>query len=164
MAALSPEVRTWRTAFLTLRDETLTSPTRTPISQLLHQLIFSQSLNLLSAAPDLPPHELTSDLLFLFRLVTINHHGTLPMIPTFTNLSRLVIFIHFPFSLIISNQFLQFMLTLLYCRCMIFAFVFLLSLARHRGLSFLILLAIYWNVSFIEFLLRLTLFQMPLNA
>lgn len=66
-----PIIRTWRTAFLTLRDETLT--TRSPKSeskslpQLLHDLLFS-SPTLLSAASDLPSHEITSDLIFLLEL------------------------------------------------------------------------------------------------
>ncbi|KAJ6313915.1 hypothetical protein OIU78_017547 [Salix suchowensis] len=66
-----PIIRTWRTAFLTLRDETLT--TRSPKSeseslpQLLRDLLFS-SPSLLSAASDLPSHEITSDLIFLLEL------------------------------------------------------------------------------------------------
>lgn len=66
-----PIIRTWRTALLTLRDETLT--TRSPKSeseslpQLLHDLLFS-SPTLLSAASDLPSHEITSDLIFLLEL------------------------------------------------------------------------------------------------
>ncbi|XP_050227184.1 uncharacterized protein LOC126676898 [Mercurialis annua] len=59
-------MRTWRTAFLTLRDETLTAAS--PVPQLLHDLIFSHSHSLISAASHLPPHEVTSDLLFLLDL------------------------------------------------------------------------------------------------
>ncbi|KAF2313562.1 hypothetical protein GH714_011735 [Hevea brasiliensis] len=54
-------IRTWRTAFLTLRDETLASSPKSEsksIGELLHNLIFSHSHSLISAAPDLPSHEL----------------------------------------------------------------------------------------------------------
>ncbi|KAG8634130.1 HEAT repeat-containing protein 6 isoform X2 [Manihot esculenta] len=64
-------IRTWRTAFLTLRDETLTRSPKSEsksIGELLHNLIFSHSNSLISAAPDLPPHEVTSDLSFLLEL------------------------------------------------------------------------------------------------
>lgn len=53
----TPSVRTWRTAFLTLRDETLTLPPRSSVAQLLHNLIFSHSHALMSAIPELPSHE-----------------------------------------------------------------------------------------------------------
>lgn len=64
-------VRSWRTAFLTLRDETLTShspharggassSSSSSIHQLLHRLIFSHSQSFISAAPQLPPHEVLS--------------------------------------------------------------------------------------------------------
>ncbi|XP_062105137.1 uncharacterized protein LOC133816845 isoform X2 [Humulus lupulus] len=70
-------VRTWRTAFLSLRDEIVTNPPPTP--HLLHQLLFSHSQTLLSAAPDLPPHELISDLLFLMELLSTAHnHSAFP--------------------------------------------------------------------------------------
>lgn len=56
MMAATP-VRSWRTAFLTLRDETLTFPTRTSLYSLLQNLIFSHSDSLIVAVPDLPSHE-----------------------------------------------------------------------------------------------------------
>lgn len=75
MAASSSSVaavRSWRTAFLTLRDETLTSSPSIP--QLVQSLIFCHShSSFISAVPDLPAHEVsfsdpnfTSFLVFLF--------------------------------------------------------------------------------------------------
>ena len=57
--APTPLIRSWRTAFLTLRDEFLTNPPRNSTSQMLHNLIFSHSHTLLSAAPELPSHEVS---------------------------------------------------------------------------------------------------------
>ncbi|KAL5833246.1 hypothetical protein ACOSQ3_016920 [Xanthoceras sorbifolium] len=69
-SVVASSVRSWRTTFLTLRDETSTgSPAGSSISQLLRSLIFSNSDSLISAASDLPPHEVTSDLLLLLELV-----------------------------------------------------------------------------------------------
>ncbi|KAF8114014.1 hypothetical protein N665_0043s0084 [Sinapis alba] len=59
----------WRTAFLSLRDEISTTP-QPPVPRLLQELIFSHSDSLLSAVSLLPPHELTSDCLFLLDLVS----------------------------------------------------------------------------------------------
>lgn len=59
----------WRTAFLSLRDEISTTP-QPPVPRLLQDLIFSHSDSLLSAVSLLPPHELTSDSLFLLDLVS----------------------------------------------------------------------------------------------
>lgn len=59
----------WRTAFLSLRDEISTTP-QPPVPCLLQDLIFSHSDSLLSAVSLLPPHELTSDSLFLLDLVS----------------------------------------------------------------------------------------------
>ncbi|WCJ26681.1 ARM repeat superfamily protein [Euphorbia peplus] len=84
-------VRRWRTAFLTLRDETLTSsPSSIPL--LLRHLIFSHSTSLLSSAPDLPPNELTSDLFFLMELLSISsqHLPAPDLYPTFSHLSSLI--------------------------------------------------------------------------
>ena len=73
-------VRSWRTAFLTLRDETLTShspharggasssSSSSSIHQLLHQLIFSHSQSFISAAPQLPPHEVLSLSVVVFQI------------------------------------------------------------------------------------------------
>ncbi|XP_010251003.1 PREDICTED: HEAT repeat-containing protein 6 isoform X2 [Nelumbo nucifera] len=67
--AASSSLRSWRTAFLTLRDETLTFPPRTSLLSLLHHFIFSHSDSLVVAAPELPLHEVTSDVMFLVELV-----------------------------------------------------------------------------------------------
>ncbi|KAK8583569.1 hypothetical protein V6N12_067835 [Hibiscus sabdariffa] len=92
MAASSSSVtavRSWRTAFLTLRDETLTSPPSIP--QLLQSLIFSHShSSFISAASDLPAHEVTSDLLFLIQLVADASQFQHDLIPTFSNTCRLI--------------------------------------------------------------------------
>lgn len=84
-----PIIRTWRTAFLTLRDETLTS--RSPKSEskslpeLLHGLLFS-SPTLLSAASDLPSHEITSDLIFLLELVANSSQDITSVYPHISHL------------------------------------------------------------------------------
>ncbi|XP_057753732.1 uncharacterized protein LOC130973287 [Arachis stenosperma] len=71
--APTPPVRLWRTAFLTLRDETLTAPpSSSSTPDLLRNLIFSQSYTLLSALPELPSHEVLSDILFLMELVLVS--------------------------------------------------------------------------------------------
>lgn len=54
-----PSVRAWRTAFLTLRDETLTLPPRSSVAQMLHNLIFSHAHALTSAVPEIPSHEVS---------------------------------------------------------------------------------------------------------
>ncbi|KAK9145952.1 hypothetical protein Sjap_005855 [Stephania japonica] len=69
-------VRSWRTAFLTLRDETLASP---PSLSLLQSLLFSQNhASLIAAASDLPPHELASDLIFLLQFTNSLSEETQP--------------------------------------------------------------------------------------
>uniref|UniRef100_A0A1J3DAH3 HEAT repeat-containing protein 6 n=1 Tax=Noccaea caerulescens TaxID=107243 RepID=A0A1J3DAH3_NOCCA len=68
-AAASSSAGRWRTAFLSLRDETSTTPPP-PVPLLLEDLLFSHSHSLLSAVSLLPPHELTSDCLFLLDLVS----------------------------------------------------------------------------------------------
>lgn len=86
--------RTWRTAFLSLRDELLTSPASSTVIPLLHRLIFSQSETLIAAARDLPPHEVTSDAMFLVELGrTLSDCGEDVddmIIHTFTQLSYLI--------------------------------------------------------------------------
>lgn len=115
-------VRRWRTAFLSLRDEVTTSPPPTTLPQLLHQLLFSISQSLVSAAPDLAAQEVnrqksmfilrflniwgfvseincfqvTSDLLFVMEVVSESENVT----PAFSHLSRFVIFLT-PFSSLI---------------------------------------------------------------
>ncbi|CAA0838457.1 ARM repeat superfamily protein [Striga hermonthica] len=65
---MSSAVRSWRTAFLTLRDETLCSPSGATVLRLLNQLILSQSNTLIAASLDLSPHEVTSDFMLLMEL------------------------------------------------------------------------------------------------
>lgn len=72
--AVEPEsavlVRSWRTAFLTMRDETLSHPTN-PLARilpLLDELIFSHFHSFVAAARYLPLHEVTSDLMYLLNL------------------------------------------------------------------------------------------------
>ncbi|XP_059441155.1 uncharacterized protein LOC132173631 isoform X2 [Corylus avellana] len=90
----SAAVRSWRTAFLTMRDETLASGAgATPsssIPQLLQHLVFSHSQSLVSAAPHLPPHEVTSDILFMLELVASNCHDPQDMTATFSHTSNLI--------------------------------------------------------------------------
>ncbi|KAH6806622.1 hypothetical protein C2S51_031453 [Perilla frutescens var. frutescens] len=81
-------VRSWRTAFLTLRDEILASPPRATVARLLNQLILSQSDSLIAAAPQLPPHELTSDLMLLLELARNLENEE--DIQTFIQLSQLI--------------------------------------------------------------------------
>uniref|UniRef100_A0A5B7A0N8 Putative HEAT repeat-containing protein 6 n=1 Tax=Davidia involucrata TaxID=16924 RepID=A0A5B7A0N8_DAVIN len=92
MAASSSSVRSWRTAFLTLRDETLTNPPRATVVSLLHHLILSQSETLVAASPYLPPHEVTSDVMFLMELTrnTFDAKGNDDLTDTFTHLSPLI--------------------------------------------------------------------------
>ncbi|XP_023635502.1 uncharacterized protein LOC17880611 isoform X3 [Capsella rubella] len=73
-AAASSSAGRWRTAFLSLRDEILTTPPP-PLPLLLQDLLFSQPHSLLSAVSHLPPHELTSDCLFLLDLVSKANDG-----------------------------------------------------------------------------------------
>ncbi|XP_021763705.1 uncharacterized protein LOC110728369 [Chenopodium quinoa] len=67
-------VRSWRTAFLTLRDETQTQSqihsTNTLISVLpvIDELVFAHFNLFVAAAPLLPPHEVTSDLMYLLNV------------------------------------------------------------------------------------------------
>ncbi|ESQ53046.1 hypothetical protein EUTSA_v10024269mg [Eutrema salsugineum] len=68
-AAASSSAGRWRTAFLSLRDEILSTPPPL-IPLLLQDLLFSHSHSLLSVVSLLPPHELTSDCLFLLDLVS----------------------------------------------------------------------------------------------
>lgn len=69
----SPITRSWRTAFLSLRDETQSlaslrqSHTQT-ILHLLNRLIFSQSDNLIHAVSLLPSDEVASDIMILMEL------------------------------------------------------------------------------------------------
>lgn len=88
---ISSAARSWRTTFLTLRDETLASPPTPTVLRLLDQLVFSQHDSLLSAAPDLPSHEVTSDLMFLMELARhiSPFEGVQDATQAFTKLSHL---------------------------------------------------------------------------
>ncbi|XP_042948175.1 HEAT repeat-containing protein 6 isoform X2 [Carya illinoinensis] len=95
----SAAVRSWRTAFLTLRDETLTSPrtatavgatSSSSIPQLLQHFVFSHSHSLVSAAPELPPHEVASDVFFLLELVANSCLGPQDMTATLSHTSQLI--------------------------------------------------------------------------
>ncbi|XP_073224565.1 uncharacterized protein [Cicer arietinum] len=88
--APTPLVRSWRTAFLTLRDETLTNPPRTSTSQMLHNLIFSHSHTLLCAAPELPSHEVLSDIVFMMELVAATSSDEEDCIHIYTQTSRMI--------------------------------------------------------------------------
>ncbi|XVE58219.1 hypothetical protein DITRI_Ditri04bG0152400 [Diplodiscus trichospermus] len=92
MAASSSSVaavRSWRTAFLTLRDETLTNPLSIP--QLVQSLIFSNShSSFISAVANLPAREVTSDVLFLIKLVVNASQFEEDLIPTFSNTCHLI--------------------------------------------------------------------------
>ncbi|KAL9230385.1 hypothetical protein vseg_005746 [Gypsophila vaccaria] len=63
-------VRSWRTAFLTLRDETSSHQigTLTGVLPLLDELVFAQFHSFVAAATSLPPHEVTSDMMYLLKL------------------------------------------------------------------------------------------------
>ncbi|KAK7308357.1 hypothetical protein VNO77_41959 [Canavalia gladiata] len=89
-AASTPLVRSWRTAFLTLRDETLTIPPRNSTAQMLDNLIFSHADTLLSAVPELPSHEVLSDILFLMELVAANSSDEEARTHIYTQTSRLI--------------------------------------------------------------------------
>ncbi|XP_045809659.1 HEAT repeat-containing protein 6 isoform X2 [Trifolium pratense] len=88
--APTPLVRSWRTSFLTLRDETLTNLPRTSTPQLLNNLIFSHSHTLLCAAPELPSHEVLSDILFMMELVASTSSDQDECIHIYTQTSRLI--------------------------------------------------------------------------
>ncbi|CAK8563036.1 unnamed protein product [Lathyrus sativus] len=83
-------VRSWRTSFLTPRDETLTNPPRNSTAQLLQSLIFSHSHNLLSAAPKVSSHEVLSDIAFLMELVAATSSYEEDCVHIYTQTSRLV--------------------------------------------------------------------------
>ncbi|VFR00557.1 unnamed protein product [Cuscuta campestris] len=53
----SPPIGSWRTTFLTLRNETLTPQPPTKVAHLLQNLILSQSNALIDVSTDLAPHK-----------------------------------------------------------------------------------------------------------
>lgn len=72
MASSSSALRSWRTAFLTLRDETLASPPPQVLLALLQDLMLSHSSDVLvAAAHDLPPHEVLSRSLLLHLVLQL---------------------------------------------------------------------------------------------
>ncbi|XP_038875589.1 HEAT repeat-containing protein 6 isoform X2 [Benincasa hispida] len=81
-------VRSWRTAFLTLRDESISSSTS--ISQLLYDTIFSHSDSLIAAARYLPPPEVSSDLLFLLEVATSASDSVQDIVPVFADIIHLI--------------------------------------------------------------------------
>ncbi|KAF7150789.1 hypothetical protein RHSIM_Rhsim02G0255700 [Rhododendron simsii] len=91
-SSFSSSVGSWRTAFLTLRDETLNSPPCTTLIHLLNHLIFSHSNTLIAVAPDMPSPEVTSDLMFLMELArnAADSAGVDDMTHTFAQLSHLI--------------------------------------------------------------------------
>ncbi|TKY46266.1 HEAT repeat-containing protein 6 [Spatholobus suberectus] len=86
----TPLVRSWRTAFLTLRDETLTISPRNSTAQMLDTLIFSHSDTLVSAAVELPSHEVLSDILFMMELVAATSSDEEECTHIYTQTSRLI--------------------------------------------------------------------------
>ncbi|XP_057510262.1 uncharacterized protein LOC130792729 isoform X1 [Actinidia eriantha] len=115
MAALSSSlssVRSWRTAFLTLRDETLNSPPSTALTRLLNHLIFSHSETLIPVAPGLPSHEVTSDMMFLLELArtAIDSAGDDDTTHTFAQLSHLIYNVSHRVSLDINSSYWSLML------------------------------------------------------
>ncbi|XP_027343475.1 HEAT repeat-containing protein 6 isoform X2 [Abrus precatorius] len=88
--APTPLVRSWRTSFLTLRDETLTIPLRNSTAQMLDNLIFSHSNSLVSAALELPSHEVFSDILFMMDLVAATSFEEKECTHIYTQTSRLI--------------------------------------------------------------------------
>uniref|UniRef100_A0A1D1Y3V8 HEAT repeat-containing protein 6 n=1 Tax=Anthurium amnicola TaxID=1678845 RepID=A0A1D1Y3V8_9ARAE len=68
-SSASGVVRSWRTAFLTLRDEALTAPPPAALSCILRAVVLSHPPGALaSAASEMPPHEVVSDVVFLAEL------------------------------------------------------------------------------------------------
>ncbi|XP_020596488.1 HEAT repeat-containing protein 6 isoform X2 [Phalaenopsis equestris] len=71
MASSSPDWRLWRTAFLNLRDEALTSPPPSSLLILFRRLFFSQIHDALAvAAASLPISEVTADVTLLVELAS----------------------------------------------------------------------------------------------
>ncbi|CAO2816693.1 unnamed protein product [Amaranthus hypochondriacus] len=68
-------VRSWRTAFLTLRDETQSHATNTfsTVLPLIDELILANFHSFVAAAHSLPPHEVTSDLMYLLNMAASSH-------------------------------------------------------------------------------------------
>ena len=84
----SSAVKSWRTAFLTLRDENSASPPRATVVRLLDKLILSQSHSLVAAAPQLPPHEVLSATSDLTKSDFIQHFSCRFIICTCTRSSH----------------------------------------------------------------------------
>lgn len=95
-------VRSWRTAFLTLRDESISSSTS--ISQLLYDTIFSHSDSLIAAARYLPPPEVSSDLLFLLEVTTSASDSVQDIVLIFTDIIHLIHGISYQVALEFSSS------------------------------------------------------------
>ncbi|CAK9310813.1 unnamed protein product [Citrullus colocynthis] len=95
-------VRSWRTAFLTLRDESISSSTS--ISQLLYDTIFSHSDSLIAAARYLPPPEVSSDLLFLLEVATSASDSVQDIVLIFTDIIHLIHGISYQVALEFSSS------------------------------------------------------------
>ncbi|KAK9742007.1 hypothetical protein RND81_03G142900 [Saponaria officinalis] len=78
MANTATLVRSWRTAFLTLRDETSSHQigTLASVLPLLDELLFAQFHSFVAAAGSLPPHEVTSDMMYLLKLAASSCSGS----------------------------------------------------------------------------------------
>ncbi|KAK6935637.1 protein of unknown function DUF4042 [Dillenia turbinata] len=100
----------WRTAFLTLRDETVISPNPKFVAGLLDNLVFSQSDSLVAAASDLLPSEVTSDMMFLVGLLGTSSHGGDDMVNAFVHICQLIYRISCYVSLEINSSSWAFML------------------------------------------------------
>ncbi|XP_022159609.1 HEAT repeat-containing protein 6 isoform X2 [Momordica charantia] len=95
-------VRSWRTAFLTLRDESMSSSTS--ISELLHNTILSHSDSLIAAAHYLPPPEVSSDLLFLLEVATPASKTAHDIAPVFADIIHLIHGISYEVALEFSSS------------------------------------------------------------
>ncbi|KAL1823511.1 hypothetical protein ACET3Z_010289 [Daucus carota] len=98
-------VRSWRTAFLTLRDESLTSP---PTISLLRHIIFSHSDALIASLPHLSPQEVSSDIVFLIqaiRIVSASQEKDDELVDIFCHLSHLIynVTLHVSFDTSLSS-------------------------------------------------------------
>ncbi|GAB4836174.1 hypothetical protein Ancab_001087 [Ancistrocladus abbreviatus] len=90
-AASTSSVRSWRTAFLTLRDEVLSHPKGAlSILQILHDVILTHSNSLITAAPYLPPHEVVSDLMYLLNVAATTTASGKDPVHAFTQVCHLI--------------------------------------------------------------------------
>ncbi|KAL8109553.1 uncharacterized protein LOC141672065 isoform X2 [Apium graveolens] len=95
----------WRTAFLTLRDETVTSP---PTIFLVNRIIFSNSDALIASLPNLSPLQVSSDIVFLIEMIGIvsgSEDKDDQLVDIFRHLSHLIynVSLHVSFDMILSS-------------------------------------------------------------